>query len=545
MPRFLRPLFPALLFLLALAPAAGAQKARVGKEWFPDPQYGYRFKYPQDWMVAPVQPSERRLGLVAQFSGPDLSTKLPGNKVVPYATLLQVYAFGQKAAVTRDDDEGTGGLRGRLGSEDSGRQKIGDLLPHITIGDDWRVPPALEDEEEKKIRDLVAEHQVWKGDNGTVEIDFDCWTFHLDDHDIVLVFAIPDQHFKKWKKVFAGCAKTFQLIDREEAASFVDSSGSYEDLLAYHRDEVSRTPGWELLEVPSKRYLIKTSSKDKKFLQEVIDRLEKSRDLYERDFPPSEPIRNISVVRVCSTLEEFHKYGKTGGGVAGWFNPASEELVIVDFKNYDRKMTFGVISHEAFHQYCHFLFDQSEAHRWFDEGHGDYYGAFEFKGKKAIPHAKMAGGLDRLSVIREMVRKKNWVPIGEHIRYDHQTWQSKGIASYSESWAIIYFLRMGMLGEVPKKLWRPEYGQIIPNYVRTLNEGFRQAYAEIRQQMEQEAKAEGKEFDEAAFKEQRRWRVEQYKEKIWKDALDASWGQVDIEQFERDWAEYVDRYLKD
>ncbi len=544
MPRFLR--FAALfaLLLLVLAPELTAQKARVGRDWFPDPQYGYRFRYPQEWMIAPVQPSERASGMVAQMSGPDLSTKLPGNKVVQYISLARVYAFSQRAAVTRDEEEGSGGLRGRIGSDEGGRRRIGEVLPQIVIGNDWRTPPELQEEEEKKIKGLVAKHEVWMGDNGDVNLVFDCWTFHLADHDIVLLFAVPEQHFKKWKKVFAGSAKTFEEIEREEATDFVSSAGSYEDLLAYHTDEVSRTPGWDIVEVPSQRYIIKTSSTDKKFLKTIVDRLEKSRDLYERDFPPDRPIENISVVRVCATMEEFHKYGKTGGGVAGWFNPGTEELVIVDFKMYDRKMTYGVISHEAFHQYCHFLFNQSEAHRWFDEGHGDYYGAFQFKGKRAIPSVKMAGGLDRYSVIKTMMREESWVPVGEHIRFDHRQWQSRGVPSYSQSWAIIYFLRQGMLGDVPKKLWEPEYGQIIPNYVRTLDKGYREAYEEVRKELEDIAKGAGEDFSEEDFKNQRRWRVQSKKEDIWKDALDASWGPVDIEEFEKNWVTYVTKHLK-
>lgn len=546
MRRLLGSLLALSFVLTLLAPDALAQKARVGKDWFPDPQYGYRFRYPQDWMIAPVQPSERRLGIIAQMDGPDLATKLPGNKVYDYKTAAIVFAFEQKAAVTRDEDEGSGGLRGKIGSEEGGRQKIGEILPGLMIGNEWRKPPEMVSTEERKVKDLVALHELWNGDNGDVVIYLDTWTFHLADHDVVLVFWVPEQHFKKWADVFEGSARTFELMAREQAASFAASDSSYEDILAYHRDEASRTPGWRVEEVPSHRYVMLTSSTDKDFVAEVVERLERSRDLYERDFPPDRPIPNISVVRVCATMEEFHKYGKTGGGVAGWFNPGSEELVIVDFKDYDRRMTFGVVSHEAFHQYCHFLFNASAAHRWFDEGHGDYYGAFEFKGKKAIPHAKMASGLDRLAPLREMLREEAWVPIGEHVNYDHPTWQNKGIASYSQSWAIIYFLRMGMLGEVTKKVWHDEYAGIVPNYVRTLDQGFREAYAEIRARLEEEAKLEGKELTEEEFKEQRdREMTQERQQKIWKDAIAASWGQIDIEQFERDWVEYCSKHLKD
>ena len=59
---------------------------------------------------------------------------------------------------------------------------------------------------------------------------------------------------------------------------------------------------------------------------------------------------------------------------------------------YDRNSTYAVMTHEAFHQYCFFLFDQSEAHRWFDEGHGDYYGGAKFSGRRAKITSKMPAG---------------------------------------------------------------------------------------------------------------------------------------------------------
>jgi hypothetical protein len=544
MARLLRLLSTVLVLLAVLAPDAAAQKARVGRDWFPDTHYGYRFRYPQDWLISPVQDREKARGLIAQMDGPALSTKLPGNKVYNYPTSLMVYAFAQREAVTRDEDEGSGGLRGRIGSESGGRATIGELLPNISFGGAWRELPKLQEEEEVKVKDLVAKHEVWKGHNGDVEVIFDCWTFRLDDHDIALAYAIPEQHFDKWDNVFKGTAKTFEKIEKEESADFVGSSASYEELLAYHTDEVSRTPGWNIVEVPSQRYIIKTSSDDKKFLKSIVERIERSRDLYERDFPPDKPIENISVVRVCATEEEFHKYGKTGGGVAGWFNPRSEELVIVDFKMYDRNMTYGVTSHEAFHQYCHFLFDQSEAHRWFDEGHGDYYGAFEFKGKRAIPSIKMAGGLDRSGVIRDMMREGSWMPVAEHIRLDHANWQRGGIPSYSQSWALIYFLRQGMLGDVPGKLWEDEYGLIIPSYVRTLREGYRKAYEEIDKELETRKNENGEPLSPEEKADFRRWKVQDSKEQIWKDALEASWGQVDIDEFQENWVEYCTKHLK-
>jgi hypothetical protein len=205
-------------------------------------------------------------------------------------------------------------------------------------------------------------------------------------------------------------------------------------------------------------------------------------------------------------------------------------------------MSYAVMTHEAFHQYCFYLFGQSEAHRWFDEGHGDYYGGAKFKGSRATITPKMPGGLDRLSVIREMVRTETYKPVEEHVNYNHGQWQSQGpsnVSCYAQSWSIIYMLRQGMLGKVNRKIWKQEYAEIIPKYVDTLYAGFQMAYEEIR-----EARA-GKDDDEGEEEVINRFNLKpSQKQKIWTAAMEASWGQVDFEQFEEDWLTYIDKHLK-
>ena len=34
------------------------------------------------------------------------------------------------------------------------------------------------------------------------------------------------------------------------------------------------------------------------------------------------------------------------------------------------------------------------------------------------------------------------------------------------------------------------------------------------------------------------------KQKIWDAAMEASWGQVDLDEFEKDWVLYIQKYLK-
>jgi len=200
--------------------------------------------------------------------------------------------------------------------------------------------------------------------------------------------------------------------------------------------------------------------------------------------------------------------------------------VLYDAVDTDRNSTYAVMSHEGFNQYCHFLFEQSEAHRWFDEGHGDYYGGARFKGRKSEITAQMPAGLDRLSVIKEMVNQDTYVPIEEHVNYDHPSWQGQGpsnVSCYAQSWSIIYMLRRGALGEVPKKVWKDEYASIIPNYVSTLSAGFQEAYAEILAKREGRAGDAERELSDEDKEINRFDLSSKQKEEIWEKAMDGAY----------------------
>ncbi|MFT5284491.1 MAG: hypothetical protein ACI8TQ_000648, partial [Planctomycetota bacterium] len=392
---------------------------------------------------------------------------------------------------------------------------------------------------------LDGRHRSWIAQNGAYEVWIDAFEFELTDAKLVLIYTISEKVSKKWKRTFKSSAKSVEEVERERSLKF-EKGGTYQDILAYHSELVSRTPGWTVLPTPSKRYLIKTSSTNKKFVDEVIERLELSRDLFERDFPPEQPITDVSVVRICGTEKEFHSYGKTRRGVGGWFSPSSAELVIFDYRETDRNATYSVMSHEAFHQYCHYLFGRSEAHRWFDEGHGDYYGGVRFNLGKAKVTKKMPGGFNRLPVIKSMLQSDDQAPLAQHLYFDHAEWQSQGpsgVSCYAQSWSIIYMLRRGALGELPRKMWEPEYAEILPNYMRTLSQGFREAYEQLTILRKAEASEDGRELtpDELEFDSEDL--EEETREEIWKVAMAESWGKIDLEAFEEHWLSFVRKQL--
>ncbi|MFK5955895.1 MAG: hypothetical protein QM477_05560 [Planctomycetota bacterium] len=548
--------------LLFLAPEAHAQKSSSKYREFP--AYGFEFKPLKEFLDVPSDQGRKSAGVIGTLKaerGPTVKTE--SNDRITFNPTCVVIKIDPQAATTDGSSKG-GSLRGRVNTDQAGEKSVKEYVSMLA-------GPALRRDEFKLVvpeestlkakgivgkRESLTTYVVYE--QGGFDVIYDCYTFQLPDYKILFIWDYPaDKKIaKKWGKAVEKSMKSFRVNMEDRTVSTVrkvNAESSYEDLLEFHTHDVAQTPGWRLLEVPSKQYLIKTNSDNKKNLNKVIKRLEASRRLFEKDFPPSTPITSISVVRICASLDDFQAYGQVSDGVAGFFSPRSEELVLY-FGEGGTASTFGVMTHEAFHQYCHFLFNRSEAHRWFDEGHGDYYGAWKMKGKELVPEEDMKGGLARTPEIKKMLREGTIKPLKRHLRYNHKEWQSQGpsnVSCYAQSFSIIYFLREGTRGKVKKKYWKEEYADIIPNYIKNLNDGFTEAYAEIV--ADAKAQLEVLQNSDASFEElelqrnriQSPWDfldriMPQRKQEIWNRAMGESWGKIDELEFEARWLKYID-----
>lgn len=509
-----------LLLTLTLGLAAPADAQKVVRKAFEVPTEGFKFRPLAGYEAVPPGGRDRRE--VAKFIDDDSS--------------LIAYAF---ASPKVEEDGETG--RSRTGGR---RAKIETQLRYRGF-DDVRSEPTVDETHEIDGLDARQRRWEWEMDLGRGKpnpVFLEVWSVSMKHADIHLVYFVFEKYTGRWGGAIKKSAESFEEIDRLAPAA--QGSRSFADQLEAAEREAAKTPGWRAIGTPSKRFVILTNATKQAFVKEVIKRLEISRDVFEKDFPPPADFNAVSVVRVCKDREEFQRFSSTGPGVAGYFSPQTVELVLYDDVETDRNATYAVVSHEAFHQYCHFLFGQSEAHRWFDEGQGDYYGGIKITGKKAKITPKMPAGLNRLSIIREMVRDGKYVPLEEHLNFNHRQWQSRGVPSYAQSWSIVYMLRQGMEGKLRSKVWDKSYADIIPNYVKTLNEGFQDLYAKMREERRELAAEDGREVTEKDLEVNRFMIDPREKQKVWDAAMEASWGQIDLAEFEKHWTLYVSKVLK-
>jgi len=554
-----RPLFLLAIFTAAsLCPTTSLNAQKVGRKKYENTEIGFEFKPLQDWEFTPIKSSETQYSgkFLEMVSGKPLSVKMAGNQVGSYNLNLFAFRLAEPKSPTTGDTGG--GLRGRV-EEETKRPSVESLIPkmfsQLRDFEDNLSNPYKEPELKKLSRDMYAKHATYRAfDPNGIDLLIDCWTVSRDDYDLAFLWFVPDgKKTKKYISAFYKSMKSLKFIEIEsKLLKKVEGNDDYSSFLAYQQEQAAKTPGWRIVETPTKNFLIVTSSNDKKFIKAVIERLEKSRKLYEKEFPPVKDIEFVSMVRVCSNREEMQRYGNTGGNPAGYFSPSSRELVLYDSRDRNRNETYAVMSHEAFHQYCHFLFEEAEAHRWFDEGHGDYYGCFDMDGRTAKVTAHMPGGLDRLPGIKEMLKADNYIPIKSLIRMNHSQWYNKnsihnGVASYCQSWSLIYFLRQGMKGKVPSKVWDKAYANIVPDYHSALYQGYSESRERLRNEIEDNIKNAGGEanLDEDTLKRLRnRIRVgEETKNEIWNKATAAAWGEIDMEKFENDWKQFVLKHI--
>lgn len=530
----------AALLAVSLGSPATAQKVERKEQEFPE--HGFKFKNLEDWTRIPLS-SDASSIYALRFEQESRGQMLDAG--------LIVYSYEAEKAVSDDgekkDDEEEGRRR-------RPRQRQPELLE--VLQDTFSGLGTLEGEptmeEELEIDDLKVVHKRYDWEyedvfrDGRTKVQPRClnvYTYALPHATYHFVYYVIYEEFdRRWERAVETSAESFERIERVVPEEIDISERDYASQLAWAEQEAARLgDGWAVEGTPSERFVILTHCDDHDFVKEAINRLEVSRDIYEEDFPPPPGFDAVSLVRICKDREEFQKFSGMGGGTAGYFSPQSVELVLFDNVSMNRNSTYAVLSHEAFHQYCHFLFDESEAHRWFDEGHGDYYGGLDIKGRRGKITPRMPGGLDRLPTIREMVSQDKTFPLEEHLNASHGEWQSGGVPSYCQSWSIIYMLRQGMEKNVSRRYWNKEYADIIPNYTSTLTQGFREAYAEILADMEEQAEKRGKELTPGERKINRFRLRPDKKEEIWKKAMEASWGQIDLAEFEEKWKAYVEK----
>ena len=172
-------------------------------------------------------------------------------------------------------------------------------------------------------------------------------------------------------------------------------------------------------------------------------------------------------MRICATSEQYRSYGGPQD-TGGYFSPKSGELVLFDDQQVrGRDATWRALSHEAYHQYVHDYFERESPHPWYGEGHGDFFGAFEYAHRRF----EVAQSQDRLRAVQDMLRHGPIAPLGELVRWTKREYYGDNALQlgrpqcYAQGWSLVYFLRTG---KERARGWQPAWDGILDTYLEVL-----------------------------------------------------------------------------
>jgi hypothetical protein len=462
------------LGLVLLSPAT-AQKTKTKK----NPSLGVQYKIPKSLQQIPINPVKDSPHLKDRWS----ATKKPlygrGGAYVWGVKIFQFFPKGLKGngAITEGDSGGTKEKPRKTNQLERMRamSRFPDFKTFILESPRYRVKIFEVKGQSKKQRSgdkLTYKFYRWvsaSGGNGWIH---EAGVYQVGNQEIALLVHYPEEFKKKLAHTIRSVVQSLKVLkkikkERDQkipGEEFVQLDPKLRrPLLDKAVLSIKNLKEWDIF--ATKHFIVlysaeaKRKAKARAFAHHIASRMDEMHDVYEKYFPPHKKMKKWwSVLRICRDGQEFGRYGGTSGGVIGWFNPLSKELVIFNGKG--RFSVETVAYHEGWHQYAHFWFPGAHLHRWFDEGHGDFFGSMVRKGKKRWVPAKSKM---RTANIKSLVATKKFVPVNAIVRWHTDKFYGPGAANYyAEGWAIVDFLRRGR----KTAFWNKKWNRILPTYIK-------------------------------------------------------------------------------
>jgi hypothetical protein len=430
----------ALLCALFLSPLATAQIHK-------DEVRGFQFKPPKDFNAVALKPGERLI--VAKYQDP--STSYGGEQgYAGYNSQFVVRYFSYDASDDEGDEE--------YDPMEGGLSFLEAMYGYYEVDKDKKITIARAKGREMYITPANGSIKVW------------CAMLPQDDGLFLFEGTAIDKRFDKELRDFSKAAKTFKRIDKADTSARDAELSQMDSQERFLQTQINKLPpGWDYIRTD--RYLFLYNA-DKNFVKGMSEQIEKIRNVYEDLYPPTEPIEDVSIVRVCNSRDEYMAYGGSAGS-GGYWSPYHKELVFFDQS--PRTETLCVLNHEAFHQYIYYYYGELSPHSWYNEGHGDYFsGAKMTRTYRITEYANAPGGFDRSQFIKDMARLRQQgkkmsegaaAPLKELLNYSQREYYSSGpgrpVGFYPQGWAVVHMLRQS-------KGLEPEWKRILPEYLANL-----------------------------------------------------------------------------
>ncbi|MBI2921151.1 MAG: tetratricopeptide repeat protein [Planctomycetes bacterium] len=176
---------------------------------------------------------------------------------------------------------------------------------------------------------------------------------------------------------------------------------------------------------------------NQKVADTMSEHLENIYAVYEKVFPKIEKDDLVFPVIVYKDAAEYQGSGAPPG-TGGYFQPLTKKLVFFWMGDQKVQDTLMVLYHETFHSFLDYYLE--DATQWFNEGHGDYFGAWIWDDRQKKMFCRTNWW--RLPGIQGAIRGKRFTPVKQLLQMTQAEMynpQSVGV-NYAEAWSIVYFM---------------------------------------------------------------------------------------------------------
>lgn len=460
----------------SLAPAAPQGLAEK------HPEHGLSLSRPRDYDPLPVRPSERFRVLAYRERTTDAIERATlGVYVVPHDAPAGETVTDVEAFLARE----LAGLE--LEEVRAGRSRYG-YRPRRWVGD---------------AGDRAVFVHAWIGADRTVVLEGRCDVHARGVEERVWESVLGSMRLHAPAELAAERAR----IER------IYASGRWSG--AAHRTEVRlrMVDGWKARDTT--HFLVVYHDVEESLVRELCTNVEAMRRAFQKLCPPDRGLDTVSTLRICRDREEYLAYGGPGG-TFGYFSAGEQELVLFDARELAAAhgggddLTQAVLFHEAFHQYLHDAVGRAAPDPWFDEGVAEYFAATELRGGRVGETQVNAW---RLPTIQAALAQGRAWPWAQAVELPQQAFYADAQLLYAQAWSLVYFLRESDAASANTR-WR----RILPTYFKTL----RSAWARERLRGASSVQEWGVALERAR-----------------REARAAAFGDVDWEELEKAWAEFV------
>ena len=262
--------------------------------------------------------------------------------------------------------------------------------------------------------------------------------------------AMVEMKRRRFKEAREACDK----------AAVIDSGDQLTKMISPLIDQELAGPKFTAPELrkKSKHFEVITDGGEK-VAQIMSDNLERIYTIYEKVFPKIEKDDLVFPVVVYKDAAEYQAAGSPPN-TGGYFSPFVKKLVFFWMGDAKVQDTLMVLYHETFHAFLDYYLE--DATQWFNEGHGDYFGAWKWdEGRKMMI---LRTNWWRLPGIQQAIRAKRFTPVKQLLQMTQAEMYnpaSVGV-NYAEAWSLVYFMWNFNSGK---------YAAVIRNYFFEMQKG--------------------------------------------------------------------------